>query len=184
MNIYGKVHVQRNLASKQILEPDTSLPCHDVSCAKNDRPNRCCADLSFKHTASFLFWFFPARWEQGQSAYLRVSDYQRSSNGSRRSRRPRQGKNTCSYGDAHWMKLIWVTLVMLTSSPTMNRTVKLWMWWSIESQNQRIAKYHPVIQHHYGKWPRDDLHWLTHWIWWFPEIGVPPNSPFSWDCPW
>ena len=28
------------------------------------------------------------------------------------------------------------------------------------------------------------LHTHTHNIWWFPEIGVPPNHPLQWDCPY
>ena len=106
MTVSCKVHIQRNLASKQIREPDTFLPCHDVSCGKIatvDQTNCwCCADL--RSTISHQLG-----WEQSWSGDLsaRVSDYQRSSNGNRHSRIPRQGKNTRSYGDAMEMLIEW-----------------------------------------------------------------------------
>ena len=31
-------------------------------------------------------------------------------------------------------------------------------------------------------WPFASFHDCIH-IWWFPEIGVTPNHPFSWDFP-
>ena len=101
MNMNCKVHIQRNLASKQIREHDTFLPYHAVGEKLLDQTNCWCVDLSFNHTASSCDSSHQLGWEQSWSGDLsaRVSDYQRSSNGNRHSR-PRQGKNTRSYGDA------------------------------------------------------------------------------------